>query len=447
MRQRFSNSRSLGFQPFCVFLLSFALAAGGALADDGRSDLLAAPKYVEPAQEPGYTELTSDQLQASLQVVAARTYAYYGFNNPEIQLHLPLVGNSTLARVEMSEPRLFDASGGEVAYQLEPGLHDPATQIAEIRFVTTDGESPASFARAKGQIAIRYPLVVQTHTVEPGRVKPGTNFPGIQLDGPFVDMDDGTLPETAPFAEIQPLRAYDAQGRQLQAELTGSTRVEGDRVIRRLGFHGQVARVEVDQVSQWADVTIRYDVPIAKSLPAPQRGAADVDERAVQVDPKSKIEIEIGQRAGSGSGGNGGGSGALSAQARSFADALKALSQALPDSPSIVSLTGSPPGFVSIAADSNGQVQEWSWSASGVSGPTAMVTDWLDCKTGMVPGALDLDRLPELLDEAAQQVGDGDRPIQLSVGQSPCGTPFIYIPFEGGRWVQYDASGEVIKAE
>ena len=205
--------------------------------------------------------------------------------------------------------------------------------------------------------------------------------------------------------------------------------------------------MEVDQVSQWADVTIRYDVPIAKSLPALQRGAADVDERAVQVDPKSKIEIEIGQRAGSGSGGNGGGSGALSAQARSFADALKALSQALPDSPSIVSLTGSPPGFVSIAADSNGQVQEWSWSASGVSGPTAMVTDWLDCKTGMVPGALDLDRLPELLDEAAQQVGDGDRPIQLSVGQSPCGTPFIYIPFEGGRWVQYDASGEVIKAE
>ena len=422
MRTRFSDLRPAHSFGLGSLLLLLAMGSSWASADDGRAALLADPQFVEPVQSPDYAELTPDALRGSIQVVAARTYAYYGFNNPEMLIHLPLVGNSTLARVEMPEPRLVDSSGGEVAYQLEPGLHDPETQIAEIRFVTTDGESPATFARAIGRISVRYPLVVETLS----------KHPGVRVNGPYVDVDDGVLPETAPFAEIQPLRAYDAQGRQLKSELTGSTRVEGERVIRRLGFHGSVARVEIDQVSHWVGVEISYDVPIAEPLPDPKRGFAGVDERAKKVDPRSRIEIDIADPT------------RRSAQARSLAEALAALREALPADPSIVSVNASPPTYASIAVDSGDRVEEWTWNAGGVSGPSPVVTDWLDCKKGMAPGALDLESLPALMDKAAQRVGTGDRPIQIVVGQSPCGTPFIHIPFDGGRSVQFDGKGEVI---
>ncbi|MDA8021159.1 MAG: hypothetical protein MPN21_27290 [Thermoanaerobaculia bacterium] len=421
MHTRVSGSRPIHPLHVGSVLLALALGSGSAFADDDRAALLAEPQYVEPAQKPKYVTLTPDALRGSIQVVAARTYAYYGFNNPEMQIHLPLIDNSTLAQVDMPEPRLVDSSGGKVAYQLERGLHDPETQIAEIRFLTTDGESPATFARAIGKISVRYPLVVETLA----------NHPGVHIDGPFVDIDDGVLPETAPFAEVQPLRAYDSQGRQLKSEPTGSTRVEGERVIRRLGFHGEVARVEVDQISQWTAVEISYDVPIAEPLPDSQR-ATSVDDRARTPDPRSKIEIDIAEPS------------RLSVQARSLADALAALRAELPADASIVSLNGSPPTYVSISVDSGDRVEEWTWNTSGVSGPNPVVTDWLDCKKGMAPGAPDLEKLPALLDAAAQRVNTGDRPIQIVVGQSPCGTPFIHIPFDGGRSVQFDGDGEVV---
>ena len=228
------------------------------------------PQYVDPPIAPSFVEWTPENLQTAFRVVASRNGAYYGFNTPEIQLHLPMVGNSTYCHISMPEPRLLDNSGNEVAFQLERGLHDSETQIAEIRFLNSDGESPAEFARAVGSLTLTYPVLLETHTCQRGR-KAKDAAVECSIDGAFVDVLDGTLPEAAPFSALEPVRAFDATGRQLQRDPMASTFVDSGRV-ERFGFHGEVDRVEIDTLSRLVEVTIDYDVPIAQPIPEESRG-------------------------------------------------------------------------------------------------------------------------------------------------------------------------------
>ena len=79
-------------RPLCHWSLLAALLVGsaaGAQEEDQRATLLGDPQYAEPTVTPDFVEMTPEELRESLKVVSARTYAYYGFNNPEVQLHLP----------------------------------------------------------------------------------------------------------------------------------------------------------------------------------------------------------------------------------------------------------------------------------------------------------------------------------------------------------------------
>lgn len=81
-----------------------------------------------------------------------------------------------------------------------------------------------------------------------------------------------------------------------------------------------------------------------------------------------------------------------------------------------------------------------------VSGPSPVDIQWLQCKTGMSADALTLARLPSILDDAIKRAG-GAKPVQMVVGQGPCGTASIYIPFDNSRWVQYEGDGVLKKVE
>ncbi len=435
--------------------VGLALGAGmGAQADDGRAALLEAPQLMEPAVVADFGEMTPEQVRGLLKIVSGRTYAYYGFNTPELQIHLPLVDNSTYAKVEMPEPKLFDAAGREVPYELERGLHDFETQIAEIRFLSADGESPAEFARVVGEITVIYPLVVETRTVVSG-----ASDAGVRIDGPYVDVVDGTLPEAAPFSLLEPGRAYDAAGRQVKRSPTSSTRMVDGRAFQRLVFHGAVARVELDRIVRTVELAIRYDVPISEALGERQKGVALADERDVVQHPESRINIEIGALGGASAPLVGPGEavpilgrGDLSAEARVFAEAITALEQVIPESPAIVQLVVFPPSLLNVSLErasreTGSLVEEWSWSNGAISGPSALDTQWLQCKRGMPTAALTLQRVPTLWDDATRRVGAGARPLQLIVGQSPCGKPFINVPFDNGQRVEYEGDGRFVKME
>ena len=130
---------------FCI-LVSNAVAA----QEPARAELLGNIRVVEAAVEPEFIDLTAEQLKEQLEVVSSRCYAVFGFNNPEVQIHLPRFDNSIYASVEFSEPRLLDAAGSEVRYELERGIYDHDTHSDEIRFAPADGGPTVAFARRRG---------------------------------------------------------------------------------------------------------------------------------------------------------------------------------------------------------------------------------------------------------------------------------------------------------
>ena len=358
--------------------------------------------------------------------------------------------NSTYARIEMTPPRLLDDAGGDIAYELERGLHDPKTQIAEFRLLAEDGESPADFARVVGEISLQYPLTVESRVIASGQ-----SDAVVRIDGPFVEMVDGILPEAAPFSPLEAPRAYDAQGRQLKRAHYSSTRSDGEATWHTLAFHGAVARVEVDSIRRTVEVRIRYDMPIRARLPEPQRGAADVDERTLSQHPDSRVTIDVGAPgAGRVATAPLPGPGevvpipdraTLSEQAGVLAEAIQALERVIPHPLAIVQLMVSPPSLVMISLDTGDGVKEWTWSNGEVSEPSDVDTQWLQCKRGMPGDALALPRVPAIWDDAVRRAEAGDRLMQLGIGQAPCGVPHINAPFASGIRVEYEGDGRFMK--
>ncbi len=196
---------------FCILIPTVADAN-----EPDRAELLGSPRVAEGAVEPVFAEMTAEQLKQQLKVVSSRSFAFYGFNNPEVQIHLPRCDNSVYASVEFSPAHLRDAHGNEVLYESERGIYDHDTHSDEIRFVSLDGDKPVEFLRVEGTITLRYPVRLRTLGIKPGGVAPA----GLTLtvDGPFVSWSDPeeTLPEAASFTPVEQFRAVDASGRRLE---------------------------------------------------------------------------------------------------------------------------------------------------------------------------------------------------------------------------------------
>ena len=452
------------------------LAAAVPVPQDERAALLASPAWVERRVEPEFVEMHPNDLRDALRVIASRSFAEAGFNTPEIQLHLPLVANSTYAAVEMREPRLVGIDGSEVGFELERGPHDVETQIVEIRLLDRDGRGPAEFARAVGEVQLRYPLRVETRSVAAGQPDPVA-----RIDGPYVEIVEGVLAEAPSFSPLESVRGYDAEGRQLQTAPFSSIRMRQGRAFRRIAFRGDVARAELDRATHVADVVVRYDVPVADALSKLQMGLAPEDERAVLPHPSTRLAVHV-------SSSEAGtplppplpaptptpapppapappmptpepapASGpvvpvlereALSPEARILAGALETLVRAVPEPLALVQLVAYPPSMLTLTVDRGERAEEWTWRDGQLNGPREIDTSGLECPGGMSPGALTLERLPALRDDAVRRVPAPDDAVaRIVAGQHPCGTPFIRVPFRSGTRVVYAGDGHFVRVE
>lgn len=262
--------------PMTFVLLFVAIAA--AAADPKRDELLKNPKYVESA--PEYVAMTPDQLRDGIKVFSRRSYAVFGFNDPAITILVPHNDNSVYATFEFAKPSVTDKRGKAVAYEIEQGIYSFDTSTNEIRL------KRAEFHRAAGTIAVKYPLAIKTT-----RVKKSKPLPNVRFDGPFLHIT-GELDTPAPasFSKIQPLRAYDAKGRQLEQDNWTSTNFENDKIVRTMAFHGDVAELQIDRVETWVNVTATYDLPPAPRLAASMSGMA---QTMVPETPGGRVSVEV----------------------------------------------------------------------------------------------------------------------------------------------------------
>jgi hypothetical protein len=272
---------------FCI-LVSNTVAA----QEPARAELLGNTRVVEDAVEPEFIDLTADELKEQLEVVSSRSYAVYGFNNPEVQIHLPRCDNSIYASVEFLPPHLLDAAGNEVRYELERGIYDHDTHSDEIRFAPADGDQTVAFARAEGSITLRYPIRMRTVAIKPGGPAPaGLN---VTIDGPFVSWSDPEeiLPEAASFTPVEQFRAFDASRRRLEQNPWKGYSMSGGVSFDTYAFWGEVAEVRIDVVEAWAELEISYSLSSIEPLPAARAGTPP-ESPAVQPTPGGTVDIRV----------------------------------------------------------------------------------------------------------------------------------------------------------
>ncbi|HJV22708.1 MAG TPA: hypothetical protein VJ570_08425 [Holophagaceae bacterium] len=244
-----------------------------------KKELTATPKFVEGAPKPSFKRFTEAQLKGEIRILSARSYAMFGYNTPEVRIKLPQVANSSYASIEFGPATLLDDKGKEVPFELEEGGYQENKFSDEIRFRVADSDQIVRFDHVRGQVKVKYPLSVRTTTVS--KAKPGPPELAVKLDGPYVSFADeeAKLPDTS-FTRLKPLRAYDAAGRQLEQHgYSEASYDDSGAYVRRTSFFGNVARVELDSVDEWAELELPYDLKPAPMLPAGKEGEAPEGER------------------------------------------------------------------------------------------------------------------------------------------------------------------------
>jgi hypothetical protein len=237
-----------------------------------RKELIGNPKFVEESVQPSFRSFTEAQLRAEIKIISTRSYAVYGYNTPEVRVNLPKVSNSAYSKIEFGPATLLSATGQKVPFELEESGYMDKECASEIRFRIANSDKIIRFARVRGRVKVKYPLAVKTMVIT--HSKPGPPELAVAIDGPyvnFVESEDKT-PQSS-FSKLKPLRAYDAQGRQLERHGYWETSTDDNGVdITHAAFYGNVARVEIDTVESWVELDLPYDLTPAPLLPAGHEG-------------------------------------------------------------------------------------------------------------------------------------------------------------------------------
>jgi len=238
---------------------------------------LPAARYMPETRSPDFAWIDADSLRTDTQIVARRSYAMFGFNTPEIQAQLPHVDNSAFAEVRFGTPTLLDAHGKTVAYTLEAGVYEHKSFSDEIRFTRDGQKKPLNFARARGTVKIRYPVMPKLVALT--MADPKENGLEALFQGPKIWIRglSNNLPYTPLAPELDPVRAYDQSGRRLRKLSFSGNQYKDNVNWQIVAFWGEPTKVNIVTVSDWIEEEFPFDLPPAPKLPKSQVGTRPAD--------------------------------------------------------------------------------------------------------------------------------------------------------------------------
>jgi len=251
-----------------------AVAAAALLAQALSRQEIENARRFDKHGDPAFSAVSPASLPKSIHVVAARSYAVFGYNTPAVVVKLPATDNSAYAVVEFKDAKPLGRDGKPLPHEIEQGIYDAESHSTQIRFGPPSGAKDlVPLARARGGVVVKYPIEIKTTAVKGG--SPEAARLGVSIDGPYVKYrpDALALPEAASFSGIDPLRAYDAAGKRLE-RYDGVQKSEfSDGVsTRTVAFWGPVASVRYDAVTRWSNLQIPFDVAAAPMRPAGREG-------------------------------------------------------------------------------------------------------------------------------------------------------------------------------
>lgn len=280
---------SLRARALCGFAVSIALPL---FAQLDRDELMKHPKYAETDRKPVFKKMTAEEVRAAVKVTASRSSAFFGYDTPEVQVHLPRVDNSNYIEDDFSEPKLFDKKNKEVKYEKEQGIYDHDTWSTEVRFNSLDQKKPLQFAKAVGTVHIKYPVAMHTRTIRKSDKKAADDA-GVEFDGPVIKTDLTKIPESAFGSPLEGVRAYDKTGKRLERVLGYSlSGMSNGMSYRGYAFQGDVTRVDVDVADEWTNLEINYEMPPAPKLTT-MPGTPSTAEETITETPGGKYTVKV----------------------------------------------------------------------------------------------------------------------------------------------------------
>jgi hypothetical protein len=270
-------------------LSSFATTGVFAQMPD-RAELMKSPKYATKDVKPTLKKISVDELRAGIKVISGRSSALFGFNNPSVEVHLPRIDNSAYVVDKWETPKLLDAKGRELGFEKEQGLYDHRSFNTEIRFSSSDGK-PKNYEKAVGSMTIVYPLAMSTVSLKSSEKTKAKDL-GVIFDGPFVKVYAGNVAEAAFGNDIESVRAYDKTGKRLErvAGYSSSGFDDGGN-YQQSAFQGEVARADVDVITDRAGFRIDYEMPPAPLLPDSMAGRSSSAPATIEETPGGKFTL------------------------------------------------------------------------------------------------------------------------------------------------------------
>lgn len=237
--------------------------------EDAKPDVIRSTRYLN-STPPVFRKMSVDELKKETLVKADRSTALFTFNTPMIVCVLPDALNGEYGSIEFVKPKLLNKGGAPVPFELETGIYNSESHSLEIRFNPKSGKNPVVFEKATGSIHIKYPVRITTTSVKKGQ---GGDHLLASFNGRFIKVDSTRMakPESF-FAKIKPVRAYDGTGRELAPLSYSSTSSGTEGHFETFAFWGEPIRADIDNIEEWAEFDIPYDLAPSKEMPKPDLG-------------------------------------------------------------------------------------------------------------------------------------------------------------------------------
>lgn len=212
--------------------------------------------------KPIFSSLSEAELKKIVSCRSARNSALFQFNQLEVECSIPKLANSSYATFTFDDIKLINNSKQNLAIESSTVI-----QEATLRLSLEDSNSNQPISEStniQGKLRIKYPLAItaniitKTDAIESMYIEHNLfMFANYDLN----EIDTFNIP-------FMPIRGFDTTGRELVRlpDFHSFSNDDDGTEMNTIAFWGNLNKVEVDTVQNWAEFTILVNLKAAPLL-------------------------------------------------------------------------------------------------------------------------------------------------------------------------------------
>ncbi len=251
--------------PDRMLVRTFAVSAE-AEPEPGNPKSKPSNRYVRTPAPPSSGTVSDSDLRAGLSLRTTRSAGYFDFNQPLVVLSLPDVPGLRFAQAEW-DAVLTDAQGNSLPVSLQNSGCSEAERSCAARI--EGKESIPESGRVRGAVRLRIPRTIQVVRDRfPESIR--VHASGLRVTVDLPDSPTGPL-----LANEDAIQAFGESGSlrgALQMLPVREMKLNDSGRMRTRFFWGTVSSVQLILTRDWTDVSLPFDLPLARPLTDDQKG-------------------------------------------------------------------------------------------------------------------------------------------------------------------------------